>query len=178
MRSIILPEDLTVTEESAFAECPNLERIVFGTGFSRLDGTGVLQSCPKLTSVIIPESAPFTYIGSNCFLEDTSLKTLSLPASFVALSDTALGSIENLILADESGTWYYTDGQSDWANWGSSTSELTPPNVTDNSHHYGLLSELKDTYEQSISGFPENGTVAEKLLFAAKNTGYYFYCVK
>lgn len=179
LRSIILPDDLTQIGYTAFTGCTNLEKIVFGSSLSAItsDGTqGVLGSCSKLASVVIPSTAPLTMIGALAFENDTSLKTLSLPASFVALGCNALGSIENLVLADESGTWYYTNGFNDWSSWCSSSME--PPTVTSDSTSHGLLSELKDPNGQSISGFPENGTVAEKLLFAAKNTGYYFYCVK
>lgn len=176
LRSIILPEDLTEIGYCTFMECSNLEKIVFGSGFSKITADGALGSCPKLTSVIIPETAPFTLIDSYTFASDTSLKTLSLPASFIALGSGALGYIENLILADESGTWYYTSGQNDWYQWESQNK--IPPEVTGDSLHYGLLDELKDSNNQDISGFPVNGTVAEKLLFAAKNTEYYFYCVK
>ena len=96
----------------------------------------------------------------------------SLPETFVALGSEALGNIETLILADESGTWYYTDDQTAWGKWYSHL--LTPPEITNDALHSGLLEDLKD----DVADFPEDGTVAEKLLFAAQNTSYYFYCVK
>ena len=175
LRSIILPDNLTSTN-GTFSGCANLEKVVFGSCIQQI-GYNTMQNCSKLSTVIIPEDAPFTYIDGGVFDGATSLKTLSLPETFVALgSDSALGNIENLILADEGGTWYYTSGQNDWGSWCSQT--LIPPAVTANSLYSGLLDELKDANDTPIDGFPEDGTTAEKLLFAAQNTSYYFYCVK
>lgn len=157
LRSIILPDDLTAII-STFMDCPNLEKIVFGSSIESF-GTYAMQSCPKLTTVIIPEDAPFTCIN--------------LPETFVALgADSALGSIETLILKDGSGTWYYTDDFNAWTKWYGK--ELIPPEKTNNDLQSGLLDDLKD----SVPDFPEDGTVSEKLLFAAQHTDYYFYCVK
>ena len=172
LRSIIVPTDLTSISSNTFDGCTNLEKVVFGSSFQEIGTSGALQNCPKLTTVIIPEDAPFTLIDFSTFEGDTSLKTLSLPSTFVALGDSALGNIETLILADESGTWYYTDDQTAWGKWYSHL--LTPPEITNDALHSGLLEELKD----DVADFPEDGTVAEKLLFAAQNTEYFFYCVK
>ena len=171
LRSIILPEDITKTEDSAFAGCSNLEKIVFGANFSTLSGTCVLASCPKLTSVIIPSATPLIYIGDDCFMSDSSLKTLSLPASFVALGSSALGSIENLILADESGTWYCTTNTATFESWW--YNKTATPNPEDDDTLDSIIEDLSASGEISVSS-PNS----KKLLYAAQCTAYNFYCVK
>lgn len=172
LRSITLPDDLTQIGYTTFTECTNLEKIVFGTGIQIIGG---LDQCPKLTSVIIPETASMTYISSGTFTGDTLLKELSLPASFVALGDNALGSIENLILADESGTWYYTTNMDTFASWTRADNPVTPPSDTPTLD--SIIIGLGADAEINI-----NSPNSKKLLYADQNTDpneeYYFYCVK
>lgn len=175
LRSIILPDDLTQIGYTAFTGCTNLEKIVFGSSLSAItsDGLqGVLGSCPKLASVIIPSTAPLTMIGALAFENDTSLKTLSLPAGFVALGCNALGSIENLILADESGTWYYTTNMDTFASWTRADNPVTPPSGTPTLD--SIITGLGADAEINV-----NSPNSKKLLYAAQqNSTYYFYCVK
>lgn len=170
LRSIVLPDDL-ISINSTFMGCSDLEEIIFGSCIQEI-GQYAMRDCLNLSTVIIPEDAPLAYIDLFAFDGDAALTTLSLPENFVALGSEALGNIENLMLADESGTWYYTDDQTAWGKWYSHL--LTPPEITNDALHSGLLEDLKD----DVADFPEDGTVAEKLLFAAQNTSYYFYCVK
>ena len=174
LRSIILPDDLTQIGYTAFTGCTNLEKIVFGSSISTITSSGsqgVLEDCPKLTSVIIPDNAPFIYIGTNCFMDDTSLKTLSLPSSFVALGSNALGSIENLVLADESGTWYYTIDPETFESWWYNKT-ATPNGETPTLD--SLIADLGPEVGINVSS-PNS----KKLLYAAQQYAEYnFYCVK
>lgn len=177
LRSIILPDDLTKIGYCTFMDCANLEKIVFGSAIESIEDDTALSGCSKLSSVVIPENAPFDKVGTSTFTGDTSLKTLSLPASFKVLGSSALGSIETLNLADESGTWYYTNDQNLWFNWQSETQPETPE-ITEGS--VGELTSLKDfsNFNEEIP-YPANvTTVSQKLLYAAQNINYYFYCVK
>ncbi len=177
LRSIILPVDLTKIGYCTFMDCANLEKIVFGSAIESIEDDTALSGCSKLSSVVIPEDAPFEKVGSYTFTGDTSLKTLSLPASFNVLGRSALGSIETLNLADESGTWYYTTDQNLWFKWHSKT-EPEIPVITEGS--VGELTSLKDfsNFNVEISYPADVTTVSQKLLYAAQNTNYYFYCVK
>ena len=163
LRSIILPDDSIEIGNNAFNGCSNLEKIVFSSSLQNILGDKALQDCAKLTTVIIPKDAPLTLIGSMTFDGDVMLKTLSVPETFVALGDKALGSIETLILADETGTWYYTDDFDIW-----STTVTSSPET--------LSSEFHTIVELSIPA--ECTTVSKQLLWAAQNTEYYFYCIK
>ena len=177
LRSIILPDDLTKIGYCTFMDCANLEKIVFGSCIKSIEDDTALSGCSKLSSVVIPENAPFKKVGTSTFTGDTLLKTLSLPASFKTLGSSALGSIETLNLADESGTWYYTNDQNLWFGWHSETEPQTPE-ITEGS--VGELTSLKDfsNFNAEISYPADVTTVSQKLLYAAQNTNYYFYCVK
>ncbi|MBR1639181.1 MAG: leucine-rich repeat domain-containing protein [Treponema sp.] len=177
LRSIILPVDLTKIGYCTFSGCSNLEKIVFGSAIESIEDDTALSECSKLSSVVIPEDAPFEKVGSYTFKSDTLLKTLSLPASFKTLGSAALGSIETLNLADESGTWYYTKEQNVWFGWHSETQPQTPE-ITEGS--VGELTSLKDFSNSNaeISYPADVTTVSQKLLYAAQHTDYYFYCVK
>ena len=177
LRSIILPDDLTKIGYCTFSGCSNLEKIVFGSCIKSIEDDTALSGCSKLSSVVIPENAPFEKVGTYTFSGDTLLKTLSLPASFKTLGSAALGSIEILNLADESGTWYYTNDQTLWSYWHSETQPQTPE-ITDGK--VGELTSLKNfsDFNAEISYPADVTTVSQKLLYAAQNTNYYFYCVK
>lgn len=177
LHSIILPDDLTKIGYCTFEECINLEKIVFGSAIESIEDDTALSGCSKLSSVVIPENAPFEKVGTYTFAGDTLLKTLSLPSSFKTLGRAALGSIETLNLADESGTWYYTKDQTTWFKWHSETQPETPQ-ITEGS--VGELTSLKDFSNSNaeISYPADVTTVSQKLLYAAQNTNYYFYCVK
>jgi hypothetical protein len=93
LRSIILPVDLTKIGYCTFMDCANLEKIVFGSAIESIEDDTALSGCSKLSSVVIPENAPFEKVGTYTFTGDTLLKTLSLPASFKTLGSSSLGSI-------------------------------------------------------------------------------------
>ena len=178
LRSIVLPDDLTAIGYVTFMNCTNLETVVFGPMLESIDDDGAFSGCTKLSNVVIPEDAPLTKIGSGTFSGNSSLKSLAVPATLYIIGSGALGSIEELTLADSSGIWYYTSRQEEWYSWTNSQTQDPSDSSYDHTYGFGTINTLKDSNNKAIDGFPENGSIAEKLLFAAQNTNYYFYCAK
>lgn len=164
--SIVLPEDVTEIKNEYFSGCTNLKSVTFGSRIKMISSGSVFSGCSKLSSVTIPESAPLWLMCQSTFAGCTSLRTLKLPSSFVLLGKGALPSnLDELILTDESGSWYYVDNDNDF-------------NVLVNENGSFASSATDKTLESLCSAVP-GYTLSQKLLYAAKNnSNYAFYCIK
>ena len=159
LSSISLPNDLTAIGYCTFKDCTNLTSVTFGTGIQSIGADSAFQGCTALVSVTFPDSAPLALIDSTSFQDCSSLQSLRLPGTVVAIGKYAFETETALTLADESGTWYYTTDQNSWYTWQSDPS--TTPSGT------ATLDSLFDS-----------GTLAEKIVQAAAAGDYYLYCIK
>ncbi len=94
LTSIVIPNGVTVLEDSAFCGCVNLKSVVFPEGLMSI-GDGAFQVCFSLESVLIPESV--TYIGGIAFRNCPSLKSI-----VVAAGNTVYHSSNNCLIETES----------------------------------------------------------------------------
>lgn len=175
IQGLILPDDMDEIGYYAFAGCSNLETVVLGKGLKAM--ATAFDSCEKLFSVTFPEGSSFERFGNNSFSSCSALKTLKLPASIKGISSNAFcyGGIEDFILENTSGTWYYTFDSTTYARWISGA--LIPPAKADDAEDScGLVADLQTVQPQSsYSGqsaytFPEGTSLTQKLAWLAKQT--------
>ena len=176
IQGLILPDDMDDIGYYAFADCSNLETVVFGKGLKSMSTS--FNSCAKLSSVTFPEDSSFESFGGHSFSNCSALKTLKLPASIKGISSNAFcyGGIEDFILENTSGTWYYTFNSTTYSAWMAGT--LEPPSKAESAAEgsCGLVADLQTVQPQSsYSGqtpytFPEGTSLTQKLAWLAKQT--------
>ncbi|MBE6586397.1 MAG: hypothetical protein E7645_07785 [Ruminococcaceae bacterium] len=76
LKSVTIPDSVTVIAGKAFENCTALEEVRFSSNLKEIAGRA-FYNCTSLTSVNLPDS--LTYIGENAFGGCTSLSSLSLP---------------------------------------------------------------------------------------------------
>lgn len=79
---------------SAFQECPNLEKIVFPTTLSNYNISSICQRCGKLKDVTLPTNA--TMIGMSAFLNCTALPIIDIPSAVTSISGNAFSGCTSL----------------------------------------------------------------------------------
>ena len=72
--SVILPDSVSIIDESAFAGCSGLMKVFFGTGLTNI-GNYAFQDCVSLTEIALPAS--LTHIGTSSFMNCTALMALN-----------------------------------------------------------------------------------------------------
>lgn len=75
LKSIILPENLTVIKNGAFRSCDSLETVCFG-GNLEVIGDNAFASCPSISYLEFPGS--FSFIGSGAFSGCSGLQKIKL----------------------------------------------------------------------------------------------------
>ena len=174
IQGLILPDDMDVIGNYAFANCSNLETVVLGKGLKSMSTS--FNSCAKLSSVTFPEDSSFESFGDHSFTNCSALKTFKLPASIKGISENAFygSAIEEFTLEDTSGTWYYTfDYDTYWA-WMDGT--LEPPSRAENAAEgsCGLVAGLQTVTpkysSQTAYTFPDGTSLTQKLTWLAKQT--------
>ncbi len=174
IQGLILPDDMDLIGGYAFANCSNLETVVFGKGLKSMSTS--FDSCAKLSSVTFPEDSSFESFGNMSFSNCSALKTFKLPASIKGISANAFygSAIEEFILEDTSGTWYYTFNYDTYWAWMDGT--LEPPSRAENAAEgsCGLVADLQtvssSTLDQADHTFPEGTSLTQKLTWLAKQT--------
>ena len=83
LKSITIPNSITVITENAFANCTSLENIIISESVTSIEG-GAFYNCTSLKSIIIPESV--TSIGVDAFYECNALSTINYTGSQEDLS--------------------------------------------------------------------------------------------
>jgi hypothetical protein len=77
LKSIIIPDNVTVFGENAFKNCRNLSAINLPEGLTYI-GANCFNYCSTLESIMIPESVNF--VGDNAFIRCNKLATVTVPA--------------------------------------------------------------------------------------------------
>lgn len=93
VKSVTLPDTVSVIGESAFANCTELTRISLGTGITSI-GNNAFNGCTKLASVGAFPSKLRT-IGTNAFY-NTNLTTVYIPGNVETVGDAAFSHCVNL----------------------------------------------------------------------------------
>ncbi len=111
--SIVLPENVTVIEKSAFSGCENLQSIILPEIITSIEGSAFFE-CKNLLSIVIPPNV--TSIGRNAFQFCTNLQNVTIPESVTKIEDFAFKNckIDNLthtLLKIENGCCLSSDGK-------------------------------------------------------------------
>lgn len=93
VKSIELPDTVSVIGESAFANCTSLTRVSFGTGITSI-GNNAFNGCTKLASIGAFPSKLRT-IGTNAFY-NTNLTTVNIPGNVETVGEAAFSHCLNL----------------------------------------------------------------------------------
>lgn len=78
LTSVTIPNNVTIIEEAAFAECRNLESIEIPNSVTSI-GALAFENCQSLTSIEIP--ATVTEIGNSAFYYCTDLESVTVLAT-------------------------------------------------------------------------------------------------
>jgi len=89
----VVPENITMIAESAFAGDVELKEIVIGAHVKTI-GSGTFQYCTSLEKVTLGEGVET--VGSHAFINCTSLKTVELPSTVTAIGEYAFHGCEDL----------------------------------------------------------------------------------
>ena len=87
-RSSIIPEGVSMIEESAFEGCVGLTSLVMPEGVKEI-GWDAFRGCTGLTNIVIPDSA--TEIGGGAFWSCTSLTSIVIPEGVMEIGESAFG---------------------------------------------------------------------------------------
>jgi len=82
----VIPENVTMIGESAFAGDATLKEVVIGSNVKTI-GSGAFQYCPSLKKVTVSEGVET--IGSHAFSYCENLKEISLPSTVKSLGESA-----------------------------------------------------------------------------------------
>ena len=89
----VIPEEVTVIAENAFAGDSGLKEVVIGPNVKTV-GSGAFQSCTALETVTFSEGVET--IGSHAFLNCFALKNITLPSTVSVLNEYAFAACEAL----------------------------------------------------------------------------------
>lgn len=95
LQEINLPEKLTVIDEMAFAQCPNLKYIKVPDNVEII-GMSAFWSCSKLTKVEISDNSSLHTIGASAFSNCTYLSDIFLPKTVAIIEPFAFAGCKHL----------------------------------------------------------------------------------
>ena len=87
-RSSIIPEGISMIEESAFEGCVGQTSIVMPEGVKEI-GRDAFSGCTGLTNIVIPDSV--TEINGGAFFGCTSLTSIVIPKGVTEIGESAFG---------------------------------------------------------------------------------------
>ena len=93
LKSVTIPESVTVIGDNAFADCTSLTSVIIPDSVTSI-GDYAFYSCENLTSVIIPDSV--TSIGDYAFYSCENLTSVIIPDSVMSIGIAAFYGCENL----------------------------------------------------------------------------------
>ena len=92
-RSSIIPEGISMIEESAFEGCVGLTSIVMPEGVKEI-GWDAFSGCTGLTNIVIPDSV--TEINEGAFFGCTSLTSIVIPKGVTEIGESAFSGCTGL----------------------------------------------------------------------------------
>lgn len=84
IKEAVIPDSVSVIEDEAFYDCPNLERVTF-LGSPTEIGARAFSRCEKLTEIVIPEGVKI--IGEEAFAHCDKLETAVLPSTLSEIGE-------------------------------------------------------------------------------------------
>lgn len=92
--SVTIPAKFTKINSGAFANCPQLQTVKFGTNSALTTiGEDVFANCIKLNDITLPSGV--TVINNNAFLNDASLGELHIPSAVKTIGKHAFSFVED-----------------------------------------------------------------------------------
>ena len=116
VKSIQIPETVTVIGEGAFQGCENLENVNLPSGITTIDSF-TFDGCKNLKEITIPDGV--THIGMEAFADCRACESIVIPASVVNIEKFAFRSFsggDGTILFEVYGTWEVYDSSGKWVN--------------------------------------------------------------
>ena len=93
LKSVIIPDSVTVIKEKAFAYCSSLVAVTIPSSVTVIRGEAFYQ-CSSLTAVSIPDSV--TVIGEGAFAYCRSLAAVTIPRSVTVIEEKAFAYCSSL----------------------------------------------------------------------------------
>ena len=91
--TFVIPENITMIAESAFAGDPDLKKVVIGPNV-KIIGSNAFQYCTALETVTVSEG--LETVGAYAFAYCSSLKNITLPSTVSVLNESSFYSCEAL----------------------------------------------------------------------------------
>ena len=116
---LVIDNEITSIEDSAFYGCTSLTSVIIGNSVTSI-GYDVFYKCTSLTSVVIPDSV--TYIGGYAFSGCTSLTSVYYTGTEVEWNNISINSSNRELInatryyyteikpAENDKYWHYVDG--------------------------------------------------------------------
>lgn len=107
VKSVFIPDNITLIRSAAFSNCTKLESVTLPSGLTEI-ASETFYGCNKLSSVNFPEA--LTAIGDYAFSECASLVTVNLPASLRTLGEKAFSGCQGIetLTVDAGNTFFYS----------------------------------------------------------------------
>ena len=102
LRSVTLPNSLSLISWHAFCWCENLTSIVIPESVTSI-GIGAFFRCNSLTSINIPNKV--TSILHDAFLDCTSLTSINIPRSVTEIAHEAFDGCDKLVIKGYAGSY-------------------------------------------------------------------------
>lgn len=96
---LVLPEDLTVIGDYAFANCSKLRMVTIPSQVTRI-GSEAFRECPALSRVTFAEGSKMQTIGVGAFRSCTALASMQLPEGLVYIENGAFNNCSKLSAID------------------------------------------------------------------------------
>ncbi|MBQ7522487.1 MAG: leucine-rich repeat domain-containing protein [Clostridia bacterium] len=93
LKSMVLPENLTILGKSAFSHCSSLKTVTFDTEKLLQIQDFTFYGCTQLNDVVLPDSV--FEIGEYAFAQCMSLDNIYIPPTVSIIADTAFYSTKN-----------------------------------------------------------------------------------
>lgn len=102
VKEVVIPESVTVIEDTSFSGCINLAGVVLPNSLTAI-GNGAFCGCSSLTAVVIPSGV--TAIGPFAFEQCTNLKKLVIPDSVTSIGNDLLWKSSNAVIYGKAGSY-------------------------------------------------------------------------
>ena len=167
LKSITIPDSVTLIDDYAFLSCTNLTSVVIGDSVTTI-GEGAFAHCSSLENLVIGDSV--TSIGSGAFSSCDSLTSVEIPDSVTSIGDSAFVWCDSLTSV-EIGDSVTTIGNEAFAGCSSLTSVVIPDSVTSigNGAFWGCLKLTSATFKNT-SGWKYASSITSTYWYSIPST--------
>lgn len=99
LRSVVMPDTITIIKEHALGSCEKLEKVVLSNNLTTIE-LEAFTNCTALKNVTLP--ATLTSLGNEAFYSCTSLKHITIPSALSSWGESAFWEchLESVTLAE------------------------------------------------------------------------------